>query len=200
MGLEAVVFDFGGVLADEGFREGLYAIARRTGRDMETFYAAATETVYDCGYVTGRASEADFWAALRGRTGIGLPDAEMRREVLDRFVLRPWMIDMVRQLRQRGLQTVILSDQSDWLDELDLRYHFFREFDRVYNSYHLGRTKRDAAIFDELLAWLQLTGPEILFVDDNPGHIARAASRGIETHLFTGRQGFLATLRQHGLS
>ena len=35
--VEAVLFDFGGVLADEGFRDGLYAIAGANSIDPERF-------------------------------------------------------------------------------------------------------------------------------------------------------------------
>jgi len=33
----------------------------------------------------------------------------------------------------------ILSDQTDWLDELNERDGFFQHFDCVFNSFHMGR-------------------------------------------------------------
>ena len=45
-------------------------------------------------------------------------------------------------LRRGGFLTAILSDQTDWLDRLEARHHFFGHFDRVFNSYHLGKGKR----------------------------------------------------------
>jgi hypothetical protein len=35
--IKAVVFDFGGVVAEEGFREGLKAIGRKNGLDPRVF-------------------------------------------------------------------------------------------------------------------------------------------------------------------
>lgn len=35
--LKAILFDFGGVIAEEGFREGLHAIAKRTEWIPQTF-------------------------------------------------------------------------------------------------------------------------------------------------------------------
>jgi len=67
--IEAVLFDFGGVIADEGFREGLEAIARKNKLDPEAFYSLAADLVYSSGYVLGRASEQDYWNAVRNRTG-----------------------------------------------------------------------------------------------------------------------------------
>ena len=46
--------------------------------------------------------------------------------------------------------TAILSDQTHWLDDLDRRHHFTAGFDRVYNSYHQGKGKRDQTLFTEV--------------------------------------------------
>jgi putative hydrolase of the HAD superfamily len=73
-------------------------------------------------------------------------DAALTDIILDRFTLRPEMIDLVRDLRGRGLTCAILSDQTDWLDRLDQHDDFYREFDRVYCSYRLGKSKREAIL------------------------------------------------------
>lgn len=197
--IKAVIFDFGGVLADEGFQEGLYAIARRHGLDEESFFQQAVVAVYDTGYVTGTGTEARFWNAVREQSGIKAPDPELRAEILSRFVLRPWMLELVRRLRQQHCRTAILSDQSDWLDILEADAMFFQEFDLVWNSYHLGKTKRQQSIFPEIARALGVAPGAALFVDDNPGHIERAAGCSMQTHLFTDRQGFERALDGYGL-
>lgn len=197
--VRAVLLDFGGVIAEEGFREGLHAIARRFGRDPDAFFAMASETVYDCGYVTGTTTEAEFWQLVRRQSGIAAPDAELRQEVLSRFLPRPWMIDIVRSLRRQRVLAAIASDQSDWLDLLDTRHHFFKEFDAVFNSFHLGKTKRDPSFFTDLIHSLQVAPTECLFVDDNEGHIKRAAGVGLLVHRYTDREAFEERLRAMGL-
>lgn len=182
--IKAVLFDFGGVLAEEGFRAGLHAIARKYGLEPESFFTLAEEAVYGSGYVTGQAGETAFWQAVRLASGIDGSTAELRREILDRFTVRPQMLSIVRQLRRQNTQTMILSDQSDWLDILDRRHHFFREFDQVYNSYHLGKSKRDGSLFTDISRTIGLQPCQCLFVDDNRGHIARASARGMHVHLF----------------
>ena len=39
---------------------------------------------------------------------------------------------------------------------------------------HLGKTKRDATVFADVLQELKVEAGEVLFVDDNIDHIARA--------------------------
>ena len=177
--LKGVLFDFGGVLAEEGFRGGLYAIARKNGRDPEWFFLRASDAIYETGYITGQATEADYWEALRRETGICGTDEELTGEILPRFILRPAMIDAVRRLRRKRYLVAIASDQVDWLERLDERDRFFGEFDRVFNSYRLGKGKRDATFFDDVADALMAAPGNLLFLDDNPENVERAASRGL---------------------
>ncbi|MGB3648872.1 MAG: HAD family phosphatase [Desulfobulbales bacterium] len=199
MKIHAVLLDFGGVLAEEGFQQGLYAIAEKFGLDRKRFFQLANEAVYNTGYVTGAASENDYWNAVRKHSNIKASDEELRQEILSRFIPRDWMLETVRALRKQGLLTAILSDQSDWLDQLDSQYHFFQNFDAVFNSFHLGKTKRDPTIFADTLQALKVNAGEALFVDDNFGHVDRAAAAGLQTHHFAGREDFIKRLQKLGL-
>lgn len=189
--IQAVLFDYGGVLAEEGFREGLMAIAEANGLSPAQFFETATEAVYDTGYLTGRAQESDYWEALRHRAGIKGTDGALRREILTRFVLRPWMLDLVRRFRGNGKTVAILSDQTDWLDELDRRDDFLKEFDLVFNSYYIGMGKRDPSVFTYVVERLGVPASGVLFIDDNQGHIQRAAARGLQTILYRDRESFM---------
>lgn len=196
MKIKAVLLDFGGVLAEEGFQQGLYAIAGKYGLDRKRFFQFANESVYNSGYVTGTGSEKDYWNEVRAHSGIMATDAELRQEILSRFIPRSWMLETVSVIRQRGVLTAIVSDQSDWLDQLEARYHFFQYFDAVFNSFHLGKTKRDPMLFGEILQALKIDAAEALFVDDNIGHIDRAAAAGLQTHHYGDRDDFMQRLEE----
>lgn len=196
-GLDVVLFDFGGVLADEGFADGLREIGRQNGLDPDIFFEEARLLVHETGYVTGRCGEGAYWQALRERTGVTGRDAELRREILSRFVLRPWMLDVVDQARNAGLKTGILSDQTNWLDELDGKHDFFRHFDVIFNSFHAGRSKLETSWFPEVIAEIKVAPGRILFIDDNSGNCERAGLAGIKTIRYTSREAFLAQLAGH---
>ena len=117
--IELVLFDFGGVLAEEGFRNGLIAIALSNGLNPEKFWQQAYSLTFTGGYVTGKIDEVAFWQTLRKQTGIKGSDADLRTEILSRFELRAWMIDLVKKLRETDIRCAILSDQTNWLDELN---------------------------------------------------------------------------------
>jgi len=198
--ITTILFDYGGVLAEEGFALGLAAIARENDLDPDFFFRTAGEAIYGCGYVTGRSTEQAYWQLVRSQTGIRGEDRALTEAILSRFTLRPKMIGAVRALKNQGLDPVILSDQTDWLDRLNRRQPFFQEFSRVFNSYYLGKSKREPSLFTDILATLKVEAQHTLFVDDNPGHIARAAALGLKTHLFLSEELFFADLARLGLA
>ncbi len=183
--LKAILFDFGGVIAEEGFYSGLIALGKKSGLEPEAFFTIVEGLIHETGYLTGRADEATFWSAVREKTGITGGDAELKDEILKRFVLRPEMISSVGLLRAKGLIVAMLSDQTDWLEEIDQETGLFRHFDRVFNSYRTHKSKRDASVFQDVCAVLGVKPEETLFVDDNLGHIKRAQGQGLQTIHFT---------------
>jgi putative hydrolase of the HAD superfamily len=184
--IRVVLFDFGGVLAEEGFREGLKAIAKGKGLDPGDFYKISSDLVYQTGYITGACDEHSYWNVVRKKTGAKGADQEFREEILKRFKLRPEMTAVVEKIKSSGLIVAILSDQTNWLDELDRRAHFHHHFDYVFNSYHLKKTKRDPSIFKEICSLLGVRPKEVLFVDDNMENVKRAASQGLRAIHFKG--------------
>ncbi|MGA8830656.1 MAG: HAD family hydrolase [Desulfomonilaceae bacterium] len=192
--IEAVFFDFGGVLAEEGFKQGLMAIGAASNLDPQKFFEIAERTIYATGYIVGKASETDYWNAIRKETGIKISDFDMRTEILHRFKLRPWMLRSVDRLRLKGYFVGMLSDQTNWLDELDARSHFCGRFDAVFNSYHLGKGKRDISVFSDVASILGVSPESCLLIDDNPGNVARASSLEYKTILFSDRDSFFKEL------
>jgi putative hydrolase of the HAD superfamily len=192
--IKAALFDFGGVLAEEGFKQGMEAIARQEGIDPALFFGKAESLIYSTGYVLGRSSESGFWQALREETGILSGEADLHREILDRFILRPEMFGLVEHLRNKGLWVGILSDQTEWLEELDRKYDIFNKFDRVFNSFRLHKTKRDPSWFVDICSDLAFTPQEVLFIDDNSANINRASAVGLRTIHFRNEAQFREAL------
>lgn len=182
---KTLLFDYGGVIAEEGFYAGLLAIGKSRGLDPDRFFKDVERIIFDCGYLVGRTAEAAFWDAVRRETGITDSSADLREEILRRFTLRPEMLAIVDRLRRQGVFTAMLSDQTNWLEELDRRTPFLDRFDRIFNSYRLHKSKRDPSVFTDVCAELGQRPGEVLFVDDNAGHVQRAASQGLQAHLFT---------------
>ncbi len=193
--MRVVLFDYGGVLAEEGFRNTLIALAKEQGLDVDAMPGEGMRAVYDCGFVLGTGTAAEFWSLLRERTGLAGADEELTQRVLDGFVLRPWMLERVRELNERGYVTGILSDQTHWLDELDARDHFYNLFDRVFISFHRGKGKQDPSLFAEVARELGVPPGAILFIDDDVGNVARARAAGMQALQYVDRADFERKLK-----
>ncbi len=193
--IRLILFDFGGVLADEGFKNGLFAIAQKNGKDAEQFLNAVREIIYASGFIIGQVSEAEFWRTVRDRTGVAGSDEELRGEILSRFTLRPWMFEIVAQLKAAGYRVGILSDQVTWLDELDRRDGVFEKFDVVMNSFYLGKSKRDASIFSDAGRGMMFFAPQMLFIDDDKGNVERARGKGLHAIWYRDQQSFMQQIK-----
>ncbi len=194
--IEIILFDFGGVLAEEGWKQGFRVIAEASGLDGDALIEASIDVVYDTGYLLGKGSERSFWNAMREKTGIRGDDASLREEIVSRFLPREWMLDLVKRLKAENFKVGILSDQTDILDQLNEQFDFFPLFDFVFNSYHLGKGKRNPSLFDDLARFLKTEPRRILFVDDDPGHVERARQEGWQAIHYLDRDSFCAEIKK----
>ena len=189
--IKAILLDYGGVIAEEGFQNTLRAIAHEQAIDVTHMMNVARTAVYDSGFILGWGTEEEFWNWMRKGTGLQGSDTELTQRVLDGFILRPWMIERMQQLSAQGYITGILSDQSHWLDWLNERDQFFQYFDPVFNSYYMGKGKRNPELFPEITEKLALAPGEILLVDDMKSNTERAQASGWQTIFYVDKEGFL---------
>ncbi|MFH0960123.1 MAG: HAD-IA family hydrolase [Pseudomonadota bacterium] len=147
----------------------------------------------------GKTSERRYWKLVQETTGISMSALDMRQKILQSFILKPEMIKIVNLLRAKGFFVSLLSDQTNWLDELDARHHFCRFFDTVFNSYHLGKAKRDPSLFSDVASTLGISNENCLLIDDNHGNVMRASKAGYQTILFQSVKLFIETLSEMAL-
>ncbi len=183
---DTVLFDYGGVLAEEGFRNTFHQLAREQGLDPDTVAAHAMDAVYESGYLLGAGSEEAFWDKLQQRVALPAGRDHYREAIFRGFILRPEVMGIVNTLHRAGLTVAILSDQTDWLEQLDQRDHFLGAFDYVFNSYDLGKGKRERSIFTDVAQMVGREPDKMVFIDDTQGHIERARSVGVHAILYQG--------------
>lgn len=180
--MDVLFLDFGGVIAEEGFFEGLNFIASRHDLDPASLAEAAVDAMFK-GYVQGRESEDQYWRRMEDITGVGGLGVELRALILDGFRVRPRMLELADLCRSMGMAAAVLSDHTNWLEELDARHGFSRHFDHVFNSYRTGLTKREDACFLHALQTMDAAPERAVFVDDSRANVARAAALGINAVL-----------------
>ncbi|RLA09940.1 MAG: hypothetical protein DRQ54_01085 [Gammaproteobacteria bacterium] len=195
-----VIFDFDGVIAEQGFRQALAELTPDNNVELTDIAKQGMRALLKSGYVTGQGSEADFWALLSVSTKLVGDSATLRAAVIRCSSLRPQMLALVDQLRSRGVPVALLSDHTDWLDEIAASTGLAGHFDYFYNSYHLQRSKRDPLVFDQVLTLMGRNAEQTLFVDDNPANVERAIDRGLQGIVYQNYAQFSEEMSALGLA
>lgn len=107
------------------------------------------------------------------------------------------MIKDVKKLKAAGYITAILSDQTNWLDEIDTKTPFFYNFDYIFNSFKLNKGKRDPTVFRDVCDAMELRPEEVIFIDDNLDNIERAQGEGLQVIHFSDIENFIKNIKQH---
>jgi HAD superfamily hydrolase (TIGR01509 family) len=181
--IRAVYFDLGGVYYTEGFREGLYTIAHKYGLGQKEFFDNAVQIIFSNGYLHGRTPEGNFWEDLAAACGVDTDLSTERETILASFKPNEGMASLTSRLREQ-IFVGMLTDQTNWLYELDERDDLLSAFDTVVNSYEEQFTKRDPEIFRIACERFGLLPHEIAFFDDNPGNIETGHKFGVRAYLF----------------
>jgi putative hydrolase of the HAD superfamily len=109
------------------------------------------------------------------------------------------MVEEIKRIKATGVIVALLSDQTDWLDELNQREPFYHYFDHIFNSFSMKKTKRDATLFDDVAEQLAVKPQEIFFVDDTRENVERARARGWRALHFTNVENFRKALKEENI-
>jgi epoxide hydrolase-like predicted phosphatase len=210
-GIEAVIFDYGGVLSTTPF-VGIAEFERKMGYPEKSlgqllFGRGAspqgpTEDIPDHDWhllETGRLTLDDFHERLvaRSEAALGRPlDLGIYAQFLRELgVGVHWMmVHRVRELRAEGYRTAILTNNVKewgqyWKESIPLDL-----FDLIVDSCDVGLRKPDPAIFRLTCERLGVTPDAAVFLDDTRRHVETARSIGLHAILVRDPLGALAEL------
>jgi putative hydrolase of the HAD superfamily len=182
--IELILFDYGGVLAPEGFQLGILKLAQEFNKSFEEMYQiAGYQAGLETGYTSGKITEKDYWKSVEEKVGIKKDLMPYRDVFQDNFQPRKDMLGLVKELRKR-YKTGIFSDQTNWLHELNEKYDFFKYFDHIFISYDLGCTKHDDEFYRIPPRLTKIEPSKILVVDDKPRVVKRIIGSGMKAYRF----------------
>jgi putative hydrolase of the HAD superfamily len=202
----AVVSDFGGVLTNHlveafaAFQERSDISMEQLGRGMQR--VAERDGEYPLFRLErGELSEAEFLSNLSW----GLEQELGRRPELHGFrevyfeALRPNepMLDLMRELRDRGYRLAILTNNvREWEELWRAKLPLDEIFDLIVDSAWVGMRKPDPAIYRLTLERLGQVEPSAaLFVDDNELNVAAARELGMHAIHFRSNEQAIAEIR-----
>lgn len=181
--VRCVCFDLGGVLVRVRFRwDDVLAslgIEPRMGAG-----AHLTDLPQFDAFQAGRVTQDDYYAALARFLGI---EREAAREAHDAVLVAPYpdTVELVRDLRRRGLATGCLSNTNAPHWEIMLhsgRFPNVAELDFALASHVVCASKPDEAAYRAFEHTSGFRGAEIAFFDDGRANVEAARALGWQAH------------------
>ena len=181
--IKAVVFDLGEVLSSPPSLLPLLAQHMGTTPEVLAEHYWKGRVEYDAG-----APNRGYWGPLLAAVG-----AEADDELIDELAyldadtwanLRPAAWQLLRECRQAGRVVAVLSNSPHAMQKAVDKANWRADVDHLYVSATLGAIKPDAAIYERVVADLELEPGEIAFIDDKQANVDGALAVGWHAHLW----------------
>jgi epoxide hydrolase-like predicted phosphatase len=199
MGIEAVIFDLGGVLVRTEFPEVRHELARKLGlepRALErTVWGGEDWELAQVGTITYE----EYWQRVAAALGLSTPKelSEFRRQYFSGDRVDRELVHLIERLRKQ-YKIGLLSNAPDKLEIwLENDWGIRGLFDAIVYSAQVGVAKPDPAMFHLILDRLGLSPSEALFIDDFPRNVEAALALGMKAIRFTGTDALLDELPRY---
>ncbi|RME28563.1 MAG: HAD family phosphatase [Deltaproteobacteria bacterium] len=193
--VEVVLFDVGGVLAQEAIEWKAFDLAARYGIDPQHLVESGRRLRRraDLGLI----SEQQYWKRLLEKFGIEARQSDLS---IERYVASvPGTLRILAKLSE-GARCAILSNDSVELAEARMRKLGYRKLaERVFVSAEMGMVKPQPEIYLAAARTLGCEPRACLMVDDREINLAGARKAGMKVLLFRHSRQLEAGLRCHGL-
>jgi len=185
MKVDAIVFDFGGVLVDIDFRRAFAGWAAASGTPVDTIAARFAVDEACRAHESGELDDRAYFAHLRGSLGLPrLSDEEMLagwNAIIGEPI--PGIEALVRRLASRLPLYVFSNTNPAHVAHFTPRLrHLLEHFRAMYVSCELGRRKPDAEAFALLSELIDLPPARLAFFDDVEANVAGARRAGLQAH------------------
>jgi epoxide hydrolase-like predicted phosphatase len=181
--INAVIFDWGGVLIDDPAPALFKYCANAFGVSVERYIAAFDVCIYD--FQTGAVSEKQFWANMARHLNVSAPNMNSlwTEAFAAAYKPRQEMFTLAGNLRRAGCKTAILSNTEMPVVQI-INKQKYDSFDITVLSCIEGVAKPGREIYDLTLNRLGVPAGQAIFIDDKPENVEGAKKAGLQTIYF----------------
>lgn len=178
--IEAVLFDYGGVLTDGGKESS-------TARAVAEFFGIESDKIdiddLQDSFGRGQMTAEQFIAELNLRYGQTKPISASDYASINNDVYQPNVVvhGIVSKLRDHEIKTGIVSNINELIADRLAEAGGFVGFEPVILSYEVGLRKPEPQIYQLALETLDLPPESILYIDDKPKNLEPAKALGMLT-------------------
>lgn len=185
--IEAIIFDYGGVISTEQDSHTVERIANLLYLDVNIFKNSYRK--YRHPYDLNKISASQYWESILKYHKITIPKNLIGKLItLD---VKGWVginydtLDYINKLNKSNVKTAIISNMTkETLKYMKEHFSWLTAFDSLIFSCELNISKPGDAIYKKCLKMLDLVANKCVFVDDSIENIEGANNIGLNTILF----------------
>jgi putative hydrolase of the HAD superfamily len=200
MNIQAIVFDFGNVVAFFDHYRTLNCLARYTDMTPQAMYAAIYDGDVEDAFESGRLTLGEFLDYFRRTCRLSCDDAVLHAACADIFRPNPDVCALVPVLKSR--YRLLLGSNTNELHA----QHFRRQFADVLGQFHalvlsheIGIRKPSAGFFAHCQRQAGCPASACVFIDDLPANVAGARACGWQGIVYTGSDDLRHRLKELGV-
>jgi len=182
--IKAIIFDFGGVIAQEASPFIYESISHEVNLNKDEVKERMKP--FTIKFQKREIEETDYWTSIAKALNSVFPD-KIKDIFLKVFAehsnLNPEVVDLVKKLKKNNYKVAILSNQI--LGEPNYSLKEVKDlFDVVVISFEVGMRKPDDEIYNYIVEKLQVRPDECIFIDNREVNLPPAQNMGMKTILF----------------
>ena len=183
MKIEAVIFDWGGVLIDNPAQDLINYCANALGVSSENYKKAQLRA--EPAFTAGTISEKKFWRKICSELSLDVPQTNSLWYKAFKAVYRPRqeVFDLAQHLKNSGLKTALLTNTEMPAMKFFLEQNY-TAFTALTFSCGENVAKPDPFIYRITLEKLDCAPESAIFIDDRIDFIEGAKSVGLKTILY----------------
>ncbi len=182
MDIEALLFDFGGVVIDVDFNRAFQCWADHAGEQIETISSRYEVDDAYMRHERGEIHEAHYYQALRRQLAIEITDEQFAEGWNSVHVGEmPGIGSLLKQAGTTHSLFTFTNTNFSHMRVLEARFtDLFDSFQRIFASCDMGMRKPEAESFRHVAKETQTDPSQILFFDDLLENVASARAVGMQ--------------------
>lgn len=195
--VEAIIFDYGGVISKDQDSETVDNIAELLHLDSNIFKKSYRYFRPD--YDINKISATQYWESI-----IDCNNKPISKDIINQLIeldVKSWVrinlntLNYIYKLYKSGIKIAIISNMTiETLEYMKNNFTWLDIFDSLIFSCEIKVSKPASEIYNRCLESLNLTANKCLFVDDSLENIKGANKIGLNTFLFTRTNQFIDEL------
>ncbi|MFH8119661.1 MAG: HAD family phosphatase [Candidatus Aenigmatarchaeota archaeon] len=183
--IKYIIFDLGGVVANNAVRTARKIIGKKLKMDFESFWNNEIKRYWE-ELKTGRIDEEYFWKKVKEKLknkGKEFDEKEFMKAFYKYQRKNKNVEKIIANLKKKGYKTAILSNGvARWIEKW--RGYLKKYFDFIVMSNEIGYAKPNRKAYEILLKKMNAKPEECVFIDDKEKNLKTAELIKMKTILF----------------